>query len=134
MTLRIALIAAALAGGPALAQENTALTEALGTFDQIAVQCARGGSEADIDAYRLKLWRAYLAGANGSKIESNRDIQDMIDALRKRMDDEASVGMRKQYWAARIAIPQARSLSDAQEQEFYRLCESPKVQGLPDKK
>ena len=42
--------------------------------------------------------------------------------------------MRKQYWAARVAIPQAKSLDDAQEREFYQLCESPKVRGLPDQK
>jgi hypothetical protein len=130
MTLRITLLAAALAGAPAVAQDNSAMTEALGTFDQIAIQCARGGSEADVDGYRLKLWRSYLTASGTGKVESDRELHDRIDALRRRIDD--SEGMRKQYWAARVAIPQAKSLDEAQEQEFYKLCEAPKVQGLPD--
>jgi hypothetical protein len=130
MTLRITLLAVALAAGPAVAQDDSAMTEALGTFDQIAIQCARGGSDADVDGYRLKLWHAYLTASDSAKVESDRQIQDRIDALRRRIED--SEAMRRQYWAARIAIPQAKSLDEAQEREFYKLCEAPKVQGLPD--
>ena len=131
MTLRITLLAVVLAAGPAVAQDDSAMTEALGTFDQIAIQCARGGSEADVDGYRLKLWHAYLTASDNGKVGSDREIQDTIDTLRKRIRRD-SEGMRRQYWAARIAIPQAKSLDEAQEREFYKLCEAPKVQGLPD--
>jgi hypothetical protein len=130
MTLRITLLAVALAAGPAVAQDDSAMTEALGTFDQIAIQWARGGSDADVDGYRLKLWHAYLTASDSAKVESDRQIQDRIDALRRRIED--SEVMRRQYWAARVAIPQAKSLDEAQEREFYKLCEAPKVQGLPD--
>jgi hypothetical protein len=133
MTFRIACLGAALIGGSALAQPNDRI-EALGTFDQIALECARGGSDADIDAFRIKLWRAYLTSSGGDPGASDDDIKDTIDKLRQQLSGEDVPGLRRQYTAARAAIPQAKSLSEAQEKEFYKLCESPKVQGLPDQK
>jgi hypothetical protein len=130
MLVRIACLAAVLLAAPTFAQDHDRI-EALGTFDQIAIECARGGSDADIDAYRLKLWRAYLGG---DKAPSQQEIQDSIATLRKQLSNDDAVALRKQYWAARVAIPQAKSLSEAQEREFYKLCEAPKVQGLPDQK
>ncbi len=119
-----------LGAGPTLAQENRQI-EALGTFDQIALECAREGGESEIDTYRLRLWRAYL-GAD--KTESDQDIKDMVVSLRKQIADDASDELRRQYKSARAAIPEAKRLGDAEQEEFYRLCESPRVQGLPDRR
>ena len=130
MLLRIACLAAVFLAAPSFAQESDRI-EALGTFDQIAIECARGGSDADVDAFRLKLWHAYLGG---DKAPSQQQIQDSIATLRQQMSNDNAAGLRKQYWAARVAIPQAKSLSEAQEREFYKLCDAPKVQGLPDRK
>lgn len=133
MKLRIACLGAALIAGPVLAQEGNRV-EALGTFDQIAVECARGGSDADVDAYRIKLWRSYLAASGDGKVVSDDDIRDTIAAVRLQVSGEGAVGPRRQYTAARAAIPLAKSLSEAQEKEFYELCESPRIQGLPAQK
>jgi len=130
MRVRIICLATLLFAAPTFAQDSDRI-EALGTFDQIAIECARGGSEADIDAFRLKLWHAYLGGDKGP---SQQEIQDSIATLRQQLSNDNAEGLRKQYWAARVAIPQARSLSEAQEREFYKLCDAPKVQGLPDRK
>jgi hypothetical protein len=130
MTLLTAWLALVLGAGPALAQDNRPI-EALGTFDQIAVECGRDGSESDIDAYRLKLWRAYLGT---DKIESDQDLKDMIVSLRRQIADDASDELRRQYKSARAAIPEAKSLSDADQAEFYKLCASPRIQGLPDRR
>ena len=130
MLARIACLAAVFLAAPTLAQQSDRI-EALGTFDQIAIECARGGSEADIDAFRLKLWRAYLGGDNAP---SQQEIQDSIATLRQQLTNDDAEGLRKQYWAARVAIPQAKSLRDEQEKEFYKLCDAPQVRGLPDRK
>jgi hypothetical protein len=130
MLARIACLAAVFLAAPTFAQESDRI-EALGTFDQIAIECARGGSEADVDAFRLKLWHSYLGG---DKAPSPQEIKDTIATLRQQLSNDGAEGLRKQYWAARVAIPQAKSLSAAQEREFYKLCDAPKVQGLPDRK
>ncbi|HEY4972110.1 MAG TPA: hypothetical protein VII41_00800 [Steroidobacteraceae bacterium] len=128
MILRTAGLALALAAGPALGQENARI-EALGTFDQIALECAHDGSESDVDTYRLKLWRSYL-GNNAS----DQNIREMIRSLRAQIIDDVSDELRRQYKASRAAIPEVSSLDDAQQSEFHRLCESPKVNGLPERR
>lgn len=127
------LVLTLAAAGPTLAQENSRIA-ALGTFDQIALECAREGSEADVDAYRLKLWRAYLGTSDAAATESDRDIQDMIASLRIQIFGDASDVLRRQYKAARAAIPEVKNLGGAAQDEFYKLCESPRVNGLPDRK
>ena len=128
LALRAAWLALALAGAPALAQENSRIG-ALGTFDQIAVECAHDGSEADVDVFRMKLWRSYLGDAT-----LDQDIQETIRSLRAQIIDDVSDELRRQYKAARAAIPEVGSLSDAQRDEFYKLCQSPHVNGLPERK
>jgi hypothetical protein len=128
--LLAAALPLAMTALPARAQEDRRI-EALGTFDQIAVECARDGGAFEIDAYRLKLWRAYLGT---DKTASDRDIEAMIVSLRREIADDASDELRRQYKAARAAIPEARSLGDASQQEFYKLCEAPRIQGLPDRR
>jgi hypothetical protein len=118
----------AVAGGPALGQENARI-EALGTFDQIALECAHDGSESDVDAYRLKLWRSYLGDT-----ASDQDIREMIRSLRVQIVDDVTDELRRQYKASRAAIPEVSSLGDAQQNEFRTLCESPKVNGLPERR
>jgi len=58
----------------------------------------------------------------------------MIVSLRREIADDASDELRRQYKAARAAIPEAKSLGDASQQEFYKLCEAPRIQGLPDRR
>jgi hypothetical protein len=133
MSLRTACLAATLIAAPALAQQDDRI-DALGTFDQIAVECARGGSEAEIDTYRVKLWRAYLSSSGSSAVGSDQDVRDTIATVRLQVSGEDAIGPRRQYTLARAAVPLAKSLSEAQEREFYKLCEAPKVQGLPDRR
>ena len=128
MKLRLVALFLCLAAGPALAQENSRI-RALGTFDQIATECARDGSEQDVEVYRLKLWHSYL----GAEDQGDRDVKDLMASLRQQIVDDVSDELRRQYKSARAAIPEAISLDDARRAEFYKLCESPHVSGLPGK-
>ena len=129
MTFFAALLVLASASTPALAERDPRI-EALGAFDQIAVECAHDGGDAVIDGYRIKLWRAYLgAGEAGS----DGDVRDMIAGLRRDIFNDVTDALLRQYKAARAAIPQARSLGDAEQQTFYKLCEAPTIRGLPDR-
>lgn len=118
-----------MAASHALAQGD-ARVQALGAFDQIAIACARGGTEAVVDRYRLKLWHAYL----GARADTDEDIEDMMVSLRKEILDDVTDDLRRQYKSARAAIPETRSLGGADQDEFYKLCESPTVRGLPDRR
>jgi hypothetical protein len=104
--------------------------QALGGFDQIATQCARGGSESEIDVYRLKLWHAYLVG-QGAADTSPQRIRELIAHLRAQINGDATDELRRQYRDARAAIPDVGSLSPEQQREFYQLCEAPHVRGAP---
>ena len=129
MKLLGAMLVCGLAATPAFAQRDPRI-EALGAFDQIAIECAHDGGDAVIDGYRLKLWRAYLgAGEAGS----DNDVRDMIAGLRRDIFNDVSDALLRQYKSARAAIPQARSLGDAEQLTFYKLCEAPTIRGLPDR-
>ena len=125
-----ALLVFGLAAMPALAQRDPRI-EALGAFDQIAIECAHDGGESVIDGYRLKLWRAYLGPAESG---SDRDVRDMIAGLRRDIFNDVADELLRQYKAAKAAIPQVGTLGDADQQTFYKLCESPTIHGLPDRK
>ena len=55
----------------------------------------------------------------------------MIARLRSEMVDDVTDELRRQYKSARAAIPDISGLSAEQQREFYKLCESPKIRGLP---
>jgi len=103
---------------------------ALGAFDQIATQCARGGSDSEIDSFRVKLWRAYLVG-QGAADPSSAHIDETIAQLRSEMVNDATDELRRQYRSARAAIPDVTNLSPEELREFYGLCESPRIRGAP---
>ena len=103
---------------------------ALGAFDQIATQCARGGTDGEIDSFRVKLWRAYLVG-QGTSDTTSEHIDEMIARLRSEMVDDVSDELRRQYKSARAAIPDITGLSPEAQREFYELCESPRIRGAP---
>lgn len=126
----IALVALLLSV-PAQAQSSDReAIRALGAFDQIATQCARGGSDSEIDSYRLKLWHAYLVG-EGASDTSSEYITERIARLRSAMENDVTDELRRQYKSARAAIPDVTGLSPEQQSEFYKLCESPRIRGLP---
>jgi len=103
---------------------------ALGAFDQIATQCARGGTDGEIDSFRVKLWRAYLVG-QGTSDTTSEHIDKMIARLRSEMVDDVTDELRRQYKSARAAIPDITGLSPEAQREFYELCESPRIRGAP---
>ena len=103
---------------------------ALGAFDQIATQCARGGTDGEIDSFRVKLWRAYLVG-QGTSDTTSEHIDEMIARLRSEMVDDVTDELRRQYKSARAAIPDVTSLSPEGQREFYGLCEAPRIRGAP---
>ena len=123
-----ALLAGAAANAQGLASQDR--IRALGSFDEIAKQCAVDGTDADVDAYRLKLWHAYLVG-EGVPDTSAQRIRDIVARLRAQVVDDVTDESRRQYKAARAAIPDVEALSATQQAEFHRLCESPRVQGTP---
>lgn len=104
--------------------------QALGAFDQIAEECAREGSEAEVDAFRLKLWRAYLVG-QGATDTSSQTIRAIITKLRSQITDDVTDELRRRYKSARAVIPDINALSPQQQHEFYELCESPRIRGTP---
>ena len=120
-----------LSSVPAHAQnpEREAI-RALGAFDQIATQCARGGTDSEIDSFRLKLWRAYLVG-QGATDTSSEHIGEVIARLRSEIVDDVTDELRRQYKSARAAIPDITGLSPEEQREFYALCESPRIRGAP---
>lgn len=129
MKLLAALLVSTFSVTPAFAQRDPRI-EALGAFDQIAIECAHDGGDTVIDGYRLKLWRAYLGPGEGG---SDREVRDMIEGLRREIFNDVADELRREYKAARAAIPAVRTLGDADQQAFYRLCEAPTIHGLPDR-
>ncbi|MBV9892401.1 MAG: hypothetical protein JO090_16135 [Rhizobacter sp.] len=117
------------AGAQAQHPEQLAI-RALGAFDQIATECSRGGTESQIESFRVKLWRAYLVGQGDDDTSSAR-IGEMIARLRSEMVDDVTDELRRQYKSARDAVPDISGLSAEQQREFYKLCESPTIRGLP---
>jgi hypothetical protein len=116
---------------PAHAQDpDREAVRALGAFDQIATQCARGGADSEIDAFRMKLWRAYLVG-QGAADTSAEHIDEMIARLRSEMVNDVTNDLRRQYKSARAAIPDMTRQSPEEQREFYELCEAPRIRGAP---
>ena len=103
---------------------------ALGAFDQIATQCARGGSDSEIDSFRVKLWPR-VPRRPRSADPSSAHIDETIAQLRSEMVNDATDELRRQYRSARAAIPDVTNLSPEELREFYGLCESPRIRGAP---